>query len=837
MSIELKSLLTSGALCVFLPLSVSAAPGQIQQIGGVIIPQAFSQALQDGMSIPLYIHLEGSSDIKDDQRLGEAFIWLDNGVLRIRKIQLEENDSNTTVSEETRKTLLSMSNSSFDDKLRVDLSPNAHLELSLRQLLLQLVVSREALGTVLRERSADIGQSSVDKISSTLNYDLGIYNNQMRNAGSNTSSYLSLNSISALREHHIELNGSLYGMGSGDQQKELYKAMYERDFAGHRFAGGMLDTWNLQSLGPMTALSAGKIYGASWGNQASSTVFDNTQSATPVVAFLPSAGEVHIKRDGRLVSVQNFTMGNHEVDTRGLPYGIYDVDVEVVVNGKVVTKRTQRVNKLFTRGRGAGAPLAWQFWGGNFHMDRWSESGKKTLPAKDSWLLGASASGSVDVLTWAATGYSFDNTMVGETRLTMPVTSALNVNLQTMLASDGSRGEIGSISASLPGGFSSIWLNQEKVSTGDRIRRSDSDNRAIGGTLNLSPLWSRLGTFSVSYNDDREYDSRYYTADYYQSVYSGSHGSLGLRLGLQRNNYNGSTSGTEKYIALDLSLPMGNWFSAGVTHQNGYSMLNLSARKQFAEDSAIRTIGANVSRSLSGNTGGDRTMSGGGYAQFETRYTSGTFNVNSSTDGYVNTNLTAHGTVGWQGKNIAASGRTDGNAGVIFNTGLENDGKLSAKINGRVMQLSGKRNYLPLPSYSKYDVELENSKNSMDSYDIVSGRKTHLTLYPGNVAVIEPEVKQMVTVSGRIHAEDGSLLSNAHINNHIGRTRTDSNGEFVMDIDKKHPTIDFNYGKNQSCEVDLELSKARGAVWVGDVICSGLKDYASVQSAGEGNES
>ncbi|VEB05674.1 CFA/I fimbrial subunit C usher protein [Klebsiella pneumoniae] len=52
------------------------------------------------------------------------------------------------------------------------------------------------------------------------------------------------------------------------------------------FAGGMLDTWNLQSLGPMTAISAGKIYGLSWGNQASSTVFDNSQSATPVIAFL-----------------------------------------------------------------------------------------------------------------------------------------------------------------------------------------------------------------------------------------------------------------------------------------------------------------------------------------------------------------------------------------------------------------------------------------------------------------------------------------------------------------------------------------------------------------------
>lgn len=30
-------------------------------------------------------------------------------------------------------------------------------------------------------------------------------------------------------------------------------------------------------------------------------------------------------------------MGNHEVDTRGLPYGIYDVEVEVIVNGRVIS--------------------------------------------------------------------------------------------------------------------------------------------------------------------------------------------------------------------------------------------------------------------------------------------------------------------------------------------------------------------------------------------------------------------------------------------------------------------------------------------------------------------
>ncbi|BBA60471.1 putative fimbrial outer membrane usher protein [Escherichia coli] len=199
--------------------------------------------------------------------------------------------------------------------------------------------------------------------------------------------------------------------------------------------------------------------------------------------------------------------------------------------------------------------------------------------------------------------------------------------------------------------------------------------------------------------------------------------------------------------------------------------------------------------------------------------------------------MTANGSVGWQGKNIAASGRTDGNAGVIFNTGLEDDGQISAKINGRIFPLNGKRNYLPLSPYGRYEVELQNSKNSLDSYDIVSGRKSRLTLYPGNVAVIEPEVKQMVTVSGRIRAEDGTLLANARINNHIGRTRTDENGEFVMDVDKKYPTIDFRYSGNKTCEVALELNQARGAVWVGDVVCSGLSSWAAVTQTGEENES
>lgn len=833
---KLKILFALGFVFSWLPLVATAAPNGIQQIDGVVIPQTFGKVLQDGMSIPLFIHLKGSVGVNNDQRIGNAFIWLDQGKLRIRQIQLEDNDNNAQVNEVTREKLIALSNQAFDPQLVIPITQQAQLQLSLRQLLLQLVVDQEALGTVLRVRQENIGQSSVDAVSSTLNYNLGVYNNQMRHGGSQTSNYLSMNSVTALREHHIELNGSLYGMGTSNQDSQLYKAMYERDFSGKRIAAGMLDTWNLQSLGPLTAISAGQIYGASWGNQASSTVFDNSQSATPVVAFLPAAGEVHLLREGRLVSVQNFSMGNHEVDTRGLPYGIYDVDVQVIVNGTVVSKRIQRVNKLFTRGRGAGAPLGWQIWGGSFHMDRWFDSEKKYLPAKDSWLAGISVSGSLDRFSYAATGYGYDTNGIAETRLTFPLTDALTINLQNMLASDTSWSTISSVTATLPGGFSSIWVNQEKTQIGDKLRRNDANNRAIGGSLNLNHITSALGTLSASYNDDRRYKSHYYTADYYQTIYSGKRGSIGLRGGIQRfnNGYNGSNTG--KYIALDFSLPLGNWFSAGMTHQNGYTMANISARKQF-DEGAIRTVGANLSRAISGDSGDDKTLSGGGYAQFDTRYSTGTLTVNSGVDGYVNTNLTANGSVGWQGKNIAASGYSDGNAGVIFNTGLDDSAQLSAKVNGRLYPLKGKKIYLPLAAYSQNEIELQNDRNSLDSYDIVNGRKSRVTLYPGNVAVISPEVKQMVTVSGRIRAEDGQLMTHANINNHIGRTRTNDRGEFVMDVDKKYPTIDFSYGNNQRCEVELPLQEARGAVWVGDVVCHGLATYAQRNSQGNNHES
>ncbi|MFN6886457.1 TcfC E-set like domain-containing protein, partial [Proteus mirabilis] len=92
-------------------------------------------------------------------------------------------------------------------------------------------------------------------------------------------------------------------------------------FNGLRFAIGLMSTWNLQSLASLTVLSSSKIYAASIGNNSSSRVVNKQQSLTPIYAFLNSPGEVRIYRQGKLLNIQNFPMGNFEVDTSMLPYG------------------------------------------------------------------------------------------------------------------------------------------------------------------------------------------------------------------------------------------------------------------------------------------------------------------------------------------------------------------------------------------------------------------------------------------------------------------------------------------------------------------------------------
>ena len=445
------------------------------------------------------------------------------------------------------------------------------------------------------------------------------------------------------------------------------------------------------------------------------------------------------------------------------------------------------------------------------------------LGNEQTWIAGGAASVTLAILSGLglkSTIYGFDNNAVNETDVTLNVNEYVSIGNQMLVANDSSWRNISNINLNVPEGYGSLWASREDSKIGDRLPMQERDNYSIGGTLNLGKFIPHGGSLTVSQTENRYSGNKYRNLDYNTTLYSGRYATVGLRAGIQRYYYNNRNDDgrQERYVSLDLSLPLATWLSMGVSRDRyGSTQGNLSARKQYAEG-PIKSVGLSASTRLSGEQYYDNNYSVNGNLSYDTKYNAGTVSVTRSADNSTNMNFSSQGSLAWAGKDFGLSKERQ-RSGVIVKTDLTGEGKLAAKINNRNYLLSGKSNFIALPPYAQYKLEILNDKNSEDSFDIVSGRKQELTLYPGNVGVINPEVKSMVTVFGRIRYPDGQLAANTDIHNHIGKTRTDEKGEFAIDIDKKYPVITLISANGRVCEADLDLEKARGAAWVGDVKC------------------
>ncbi|NIF48660.1 fimbrial biogenesis outer membrane usher protein [Enterobacter sp. Ap-1006] len=813
--------------CTIFSSTIVAQSLQDVRLGNYIIPGIFGQALIEGMSIPVFLSYKGGKE-EDKQKVADALVVLDKDRLMIKEITLAENSGGATLSAETEALINELKDRFFDQNSDIVLSSEADLKLNIRSFILTLSVSQRSLSAAVIPRQDVLAASSVQNSSSVLNYDLGLYRTQVRQGRNDTNSYLNVDNTFAIAEHHFNVNGALYGIGDSQQNAQLYRAMYEKDRDGHRLAFGLVDTWNLQSIGSLSAINSSKLYGLTYGNKTATRTNNTSYSLTPITVFLPSAGEVHIYRQGRLLNIQNFPMGSFEVDTSPLPYGIYDVDIETVIDGKVNGKMRQTINKPFRNDSSEANAPGWQVYGG--YMDYKNRRNSAVDEDKQTYLAGISAAVSFPDLarfsdapsllglTVQTSSYAFDQNLVNETSINASISPYGTLGWQGLISQGGRHRNIFSASLMLPEGYGSLWANREKSHIGEGLPVYESDSYSWGGSFSLDRMFDRGGQITLSRTVDKRDRSTSNNFEYSTSLVSGRHGSIGLRAGVQRYQYDyQSNSMNQRYISLDFSLPLATWLSAGVSSNNGNMQANLAATKSF-DDSAITSAGFSISKQVKEKNKGDSHYSASGYSTFDTKYSAGTVSLSRPDDKRLNGNLTARGSVAYSDNKIAASGLQE-KSGLMIKTDIEDDAMLSAQVNGRSYKLSGKNNFIPLPSYASYKVELLNDKNSADSFDIVKGRTSSVTLYPGNVAVHTPEIKQLVTVFGRMTTENGKAIANAQIRNHIGKTTTDENGDFSMDVDKRYPVVSLTTADNSVCEVDLDLRKARGVMWVGDRVC------------------
>ena len=71
----------------------------------------------------------------------------------------------------------------------------------------------------------------------------------------------------------------------------------------------------------------------------------------------------------------------------------------------------------------------------------------------------------------------------------------------------------------------------------------------------------------------------------------------------------------------------------------------------------------------------------------------------------------------------------------------------------------------------------------------------------------------------RIVDANGNPVSATQIKNHVGLTRTENDGRFVIDVDKNNPVLSIATPDDSVCEVRLDIASNRGALWLGDISC------------------
>ncbi|WP_421324637.1 CS1-pili formation C-terminal domain-containing protein [Aeromonas sp. 604176] len=811
-----KQLPTIGLLTIWCACTMSAVASPVMplRIANVIIPASFASALRDGLSVPVqlrYQDADAGTDTLTRDPVGSATLVLKGHSIYLLSVDFSAGKGQGLLNDDLIAKLAVDDDRPFDKAGLLQIDKDATMQLDLVTMLMTLEVSRAAFSLekpIVKDESL---APSTHQLTSMNRYNFG-YSFSNGDAGYLDSNYLQLGSTVGLGANHLLLDGSLYNLGKEGQDGQLYRAMYERDLDNRRLAAGMVSTWDLQTLGLVSALNTSRIYGASYGNQAFSRQSNTADSTTPVQVFMPADGEARVYRDGRMLAVVNLPIGNQTLDTSNYPNGVYDVRVEAYVDGRLVSTNTQRVTKLGGNNQFTDS-WGWQAWGG------WMETSMETQT--DSPVLGVSLSRTYGAVAFSGSSYAFNEASVGEIGLQWQPMDNMSLGAQTMLSSEGSYRVGSNINMQLLDNLS-LWASQEKLVSGDRLNLSNSDQISLGTSLNLGEWVSALGQLSTSANFDRLRNSKRSYIDYSQNLYSGTLGTLSLRGSLQSDGVNFGHF-DNKSIMLDYTLPLGNMFSLGMSsNEQGQTTANLGYHTYL--DGVINQVNLNAQRTLNGDSNSSPALSGS--LGYDHQLVTGAMSLTRNSQGDINGNLTARGALGTTQEGLTLTGQGDHSAGLLIKTDTGADSRLQAKVNGIDYSLQGNKTLIALSPYQKYEVELMNSKNSVDSYEINSGKQSY-TLFPGNVATLDvsQSIREMVTVFGVIRAEDGTLLTNARIDNHIGTTLTNEAGEFSLDVDKANPMLMFKHGSDY-CEAELDIRNESGAAWVGDIICHGLTSYA-----------
>ncbi|WP_421212262.1 CS1-pili formation C-terminal domain-containing protein [Aeromonas sp. 600479] len=617
------------------------------------------------------------------------------------------------------------------------------------------------------------------------------------------------------------LEGEVSQSGSGQAAQHHVQQLYaEHEGTGHFYRLGYFSPY-AQGLVRQPALFGGgtpTVLGVMLGDSDTLLIEQGQVSTTPVYVTPSRPGMVEIYRDGQLINSQQVLSGLQALDTKVLPTGIYEVELHVLEDGQVTERRREMIYK----------PMNWQnpdeSWRFNLFVGQqtrlfsnWEEDTARPLSSgvmlnhlltpsvvvgassqyiDQRWQHGLSADWSLDK-QWRLFGNLMATQALGSG---FDLQALYHYGEGSLVLSHQQQRQHGKV------GEESRDLKQSNLSLQQRLDECHSANfylahqvgRGLGADLgwryngellghtvswNLT-VFDRPGSISTDHARDR-----------------GGMLSLSMNLG-----------GEHSLLAIGIG---------SRTSRSGGQERNASlGYQQQLEWGALQSVGANLTTDSYG-------VGTAGYAKFQGALVSGDAHLQSSSynralSGGLNLDSTlAFGDEG----SLTMTGQSQGfEAGMIVD--LESDmPELTLRADddqGSNIKLRPGRNLIPVAAYRSGAVQLDLAEHDAPS---VSIRPNVLPyhLNKGGVAYHKVRVMQTVTVIGRLLDEKGDPLRGAMVVNHAGRTVSEADGFFAVEMSERNPSLQVEYQGAQQCDLALDTARAerqQAVLLLGDLVCS-----------------
>lgn len=624
---------------------------------------------------------------------------------------------------------------------------------------------------------------------------------------------------------------------SGDEEQPWRQAMQslyaQREYGDHFVrAGYFLPSFQGVTRQPRApgAISYATL-GVMTGSSDSLAIDSRMPSVYPVYVTANREGSVEVYRDGSLILSQALQPGVQQLDTRRLPGGIYAVELRVIEEGRETSRETTLIHKP-THWRDPRQRWRYSAFAGvqrslfDTFID--PEDGKAAVGGVLNYLahpravVGVSAQQIGDQralatsVDWQASDRAslYSNLYTANRRGSgIDLQGLLRYRSGTVVVSHNRSWQerrrvdedrftpVHELPERRAGWLhsSAIGVNHRLGDTGSLAARA-SWNRGVSSGAGLDLSYSkRQALFGTDATWRASVFDRPGNTSTGQRRNRGVELTVNLALGQDGRHYNGSL-GTRS------------------GRQGGRDFYASAGAQQQHEDSWLRSVG------------GQATVDGEGIAlsssaRFQQRMLRGdAYAQRAAGTGQLAGGLNLESTMAVGGGRLSMAGDPQGGSahtGMILDIDTEMpDVALRAHDSrGGSYVLRPGRNFLPVAAYRSGSVQIDFDGRAAPAATIQPAAVPY-HLNKGGVAYAKVAVLGTVTVMGHLHDAQGQPLAGAHVLNHAGRSVSEADGFFVLEMSATTRTLQVRHPRVAGCSfaLDDKVTTPQGDAWMAGIL-------------------